>query len=85
METKKIKLSRPATIAGASVSELTMREPKVKDMRRARKGAPDDADQEIALFANLCEIAPSDIDELSLVDYKKIQEAFQGFTGSAES
>lgn len=81
---KTITLSKPVTINGTSVTELRMREPKVKDMRIARKGTPDDADQEIALFANLCEVRPADIDELSLVDYKKIQEAFQDFTGSAE-
>lgn len=82
MET--IKLDHPITANGATVSELRMRRPKVRDMRRARKGNADDADQEVRLFADLCEVSPDDIDALDLADYDKLQEAFRGFTGSGE-
>ena len=79
----KIKLSRPLDINGASVTELTMREPKVKDMRLARTGTRDEADQEVRLFANLCEITPDNIDDLPVRDYGQLQEAFTTFTSPA--
>jgi hypothetical protein len=79
MET--IKLTHPITSNGSTITEIRMRRPKVKDMRIARKGTEDSAEQEIRLFANLCEISPDDIDALDLSDYGKIQEVFRGFTG----
>jgi hypothetical protein len=79
MET--IKLDNPITVHGATVSEIKMRMPLVRDMRRAKKGAEDAADQEVRLFADLCELSPEDIDALSVRDYGKLQEAFRGFTG----
>lgn len=80
-----IKLASPIEISGAKVDTLTMREPRVKDMRIARKGGGDDADHEVTLFANLCEVTPLDIDNLTLPDYGKLQEAFRTFNGTAET
>lgn len=77
-----IKLDQPIEASGATLTELRMRAPKVKDMRLARKTG-DEADQEVNLFANLCEVTPGDIDNLSLPDYAKLQKAFKGFTKSA--
>ena len=76
-----IKLTHPITINGAPCAALSMRRPKVKDMRLARRGTEDAGDQEVALFANLCEVTPDDIDALDLADYGKLQEVFRGFTG----
>ena len=63
---------------GRTVSSLTMRRPKVRDERVAE----DEADQEIALFANLCEVSPDTVHELDMADYRKLQEAFVGFIGA---
>lgn len=81
MNTETITLNHPITVHGATVTELRMRRPKVKDMRIARKGSEDAAEQEVRLFANLCEVSPDDIDALDLSDYGKLQEVFRGFTG----
>lgn len=78
---EKITLNHPITSHGKTITELAMRRPKVKDMRIARKGNEDPADQEVRLFANLCEVTPDDIDALDLADYGKLQEAFKAFTG----
>lgn len=81
-----IKLSRPlATKDGRTLETLTMREPLVRDMRAAKKASTSEDGQEVTLFANLCEITPSDIDQLPVSDYRKVQEAFSAFNGSAET
>ena len=74
---KKIKLSYPVASAGAEVTEISMRRPKVGDMLVGKKQS--DEEKEVAIFANLCQITPEAIREMDLGDYKKLQEAFQGF------
>lgn len=77
---KKISLSKPLDIDGAKVSELTMREPTVGDQLAASEAGGSAAVQEINLIANLCQVSPGDIKKLPLRDYKKVQDAFMGFT-----
>lgn len=75
-----IKLGRPLEIAGVAVSTLRMREPTVGDQMVASEIKGSAAQQEIVMIANLCEISPDDIKRLPLRDYRKLQEAFLGFT-----
>jgi len=67
--TKKITLSDGRVIE--------MRKPKVKD-KRAVANIENEADEEVALFANLTGLAEEEIDELYLEDYSKLQEAYVG-------
>lgn len=60
-------------------TSVTMRRPKVRDMLASDKAKGSDAEKEIALFANLCELAPVDIESLDMVDYQALQKAYQGF------
>lgn len=75
-----IELTRPLEIAGVAVKAMRMREPTVKDQMVASevKGGP--AQQEVRLIANLCDVSPADIERLPLRDYKRLQDAFLGFT-----
>lgn len=57
---------------------VEMREPKVKDMRLVRD-IKDEEDRSIKLIANLTMMAEPEINELSMKDYKKLQDAFEGF------
>ncbi|MDA3922767.1 MAG: phage tail assembly protein [Salinisphaera sp.] len=75
-----IELSRPLDIDGAAVSSLSMREPTVDDQIVASEMKGSAAIQEVHMIANLCDVAPADIRSLSLRDYRKLQEAFVGFT-----
>ena len=79
METKKIKLRHPLTVDGAELAELVMRRPLVRDLRAAQRSAGGEADAEIALFANLCEVAPEAFDRMDLGDYYRLQDAYRGF------
>ena len=67
---KKIKLSNG--------TEVTMREPKVKDMRLVN-GIADELEKEIAMLVNICEMTEDEINELSAQDFKKLDEALQDF------
>lgn len=58
---------------------LHMRRPKVRDMLAAEKSKGTDAEKEIVLFANLCEVTPAEIEALDMVDYQQLQQAYQGF------
>lgn len=81
-----IKLSEPLkTKDGGTVNEISIRPPKVKDIRAARKSGGDDADQEVRLIANLSMLHPDDIDELTLADFAKIQKTLSGFFGQSET
>lgn len=74
-----IKLSSPMTIAGAEVKALRMREPTVADQLASEEVKGSDAAREIAMFANLCEVSPDEIKQLTLKDYRAVQKAFAGF------
>lgn len=74
-----VALSRGIGISGARVMALRMREPTVADQLVLDKMKGSDAENEIALLANLCALAPDDIKTLSLRDYRRAQAAFLGF------
>lgn len=76
----KVELKYPVEADGRTISTLTMRRPKVRDERDARRLAGDnDAEHEIVLLANLCDVAPETIHELDLQDYRALQQQFMGF------
>lgn len=64
------------------ISQIQMREPTVQDLLSAelQSKGKSDAEQEITMFANLCEIAPDFIKKLGLKDYKRIQGSYRLFT-----
>jgi len=74
-----ITLKHPITVDGETLNELTLRRPKVRDMLAADKQSGSDAEKEIRTFANLCEVAPSVIEELDMADYQALQECYAGF------
>lgn len=75
-----ITLEYPVEHGGAKYTVVKVRRHKVRDMRRAQGVKGSEADREIALFADLCEIPPEVIDELDFKDYEKIKERFESFT-----
>jgi len=74
-----ITLSYPVKMAGAEVSVITMRRPKVRDMIVVSKSAATDVEREVRMFANLCQVEPSAIEDMDMADYLKLQEAYSGF------
>jgi len=79
MKSETIELQDPVLVDGTRIERLTMRAPKVRDMLAQDKAKGTDAEKEVRLFANLCEVAPAVVEELSLADYRRLQEAYTGF------
>lgn len=77
-----IELKYPVTIDGTEVRVFQMRRPKVRDqllMEKSGMAGKSDAEREVFLFANLLEIAPKDLEDLDMSDYKKIQRVYGDF------
>lgn len=57
---------------------ITMREPKVRDMMTA--GEETNAEKkEVLMIANLCNLTFDEVADMNLKDYKKLQDAMLGF------
>ena len=74
-----IPLSYPIQVDGVTVKQLTLRRPKVRDMLAVEKNAYSDAEKEITLFANLCEVPPASLHDLDMADYAKLQQHYHTF------
>ena len=79
MNATTITLKYPVTVDGATHTTLAMRRPKVRDSRDAQRGGGTNADSEIRLFANLCEVTPAAIEALDMADYMRMQKVYEGF------
>lgn len=64
------------------LKQLTIRRPKVRDMLVSEKAQGSDAEKEIRLFSNLCEVSPDEIESLDMADYQALQQAYSGFLSS---
>lgn len=68
-----VTLSRELTTGALKTKQIRMREPTVGDeLAVAGKG---DIEREINLLANLCDLAPRDMHQVPLRDYKRLQVA----------
>lgn len=80
-ERREVILSKPLKISGELVKVLRMREPTVGDQLAAQEAAADKNEvlAEIHLLANLCEVPPDAIKQMSLPDYAAAQAVFRTF------
>jgi len=74
-----IELKYPISVDGVNVKLLKLRRPKVRDMLGVEAAKVSDAEKEINLFANLCEVTPEALMDLDMADYAKLQKAYQDF------
>ena len=61
-----------ARVGLPALTTLSLRRPKVRDLRALQSGAGSDADRSLRMIANLAEVEPDVIDELDPVDMAKI-------------
>jgi len=72
-----VPLKYPITVNGQKVEKLTFtRRGTVKDLRMAARFGSGAEDREIALFAILCGVVPEDLDQMDIVDYGALQDAY---------
>lgn len=76
---KEITLKNQIEFDGMPVKTLKMRNPKVKDQIAVEKQGGTEAEKEVRFIASLCGCPIELIEELSLSDYRQLQEAFIGF------
>lgn len=75
-----ITLDFPVDMEGVQVSVVRMRRPKVRDQLNAQRQANNDpARTEVFLFALLCDIAPTSLEEMDIADYEKLRDTYAGF------
>ncbi|WP_323162866.1 phage tail assembly protein [Stenotrophomonas maltophilia] len=75
-----ITLTRSRKIDGMDTAVVRMREPTVADMERFQESAGSEAQREVVMIANLCEISPDALREFPLRDYQRMQAGFAVFT-----
>ncbi|AWT13627.1 phage tail assembly protein [Stenotrophomonas maltophilia] len=75
-----ITLTRPRQVSGMETAVLRMREPTVEDMERYQDDKGSDAQREVRMIANLCEISPDDVRKMPLRDYARLQAGVALFT-----
>ncbi|MEH0020881.1 MAG: phage tail assembly protein [Desulfobacter sp.] len=88
MNQKDIKISfdPPLTIGEESLTEITMREPLVKDMRHVDRLGGTDLEKEVVMISRLTRINPEDLDRLSVNQYKQLQDHYAAFfTGHGQN
>lgn len=73
-----VKLSEPLkTGDGRVLDTLTLRAPRVRDLKAAQRRSENAAEQELSLLASLAGLVPEDLEELLLADYGKLQNTFR--------
>lgn len=73
-----ITLNNPITVDGISASELSMREPKVRDLLAIER-IKGEALKEVALIANLASVSKEAVEDLCIKDYVEIQKVLKDF------
>ena len=80
-DTARVKLARPIRIEERMITEVTIRRPKVRDLRAMEKMREPDGtelDQGIAMAAALCDLPLEAMDEMDAADFAVISEVLGG-------
>ncbi len=81
-DTARVKLVRPLNVDGQIITEVTIRRPKVRDLRameKTREPGFTELDQGIGMAAVLCELPMEAMDEMDAGDFAAISEVLGGF------
>ncbi len=81
-DTATVKLSHPLTVGDKTIAEVTIRRPRVRDLRaleRAREPGMNEMDQSIAMAAALCQIPAEAMDDMDATDFAAISEVITSF------
>ncbi len=76
-----VKLTDGIDVDGTLTYSITVRKPKVKDLLNAERQSKGESDANVRFLANLTDLTPDQIGELSIADYKKLNEVLAGFLG----
>ena len=75
-----VELRTAVEIDGQKTKQITMREPTVRDQLDVQAVKGSEAHREVTLMANLCDIAPAQVEAMTMRNYRRLQEALEVFT-----
>lgn len=81
-DTASVKLVRPINVEERMITEVTIRRPKVRDLRameKMREPEGTELDQGIAMAAALCDLPLEAMDDMDAADFAAISEVLGGF------
>lgn len=78
--TTPIELEYPVEVDGVQVSTLAMRRPTVADQLAFEDGKGTEAKKTVNMMAALCDVPPSTIQQLDIIDFQKLAEVMAGFS-----
>ena len=81
----RVKLAHPLTVGDKTIADVTIRRPKVRDLRaleKAREPGMNQMDQSIAMAAALCDIPAEAMDDMDTTDFAAISEVISRFLPS---
>ncbi|CAO3418778.1 phage tail assembly protein [Azospirillum doebereinerae] len=78
---RRLALAAPFTVNGLEISELTLRRPKVADLRRMDAVKGGDLAKTLWMIGQLAGLSPQEVDEIDAGDLEAIAEVVAGFTG----
>lgn len=79
-----VKLVDGLDVDGTLTYSITVRKPKVKDLLNAERQSKGESDANVRFLANLTDLTPDQIGDLSLGDYRKLNEVLAGFLGEGD-
>ena len=85
-DTAIVKLVSPFKVEDRTIAEVTIRRPKVRDLRaleKVREPGSTELDQGIAMAAALCDLPLAAMDEMDAGDFAAISEVMGGFLPKA--
>lgn len=82
MSELKIALTYPIQAHGETVDALTVRRPRVKDLRTLDEAKGDIA-KTASLIGALCELTPREVDQLDAADFTRLGQAVADFLPGA--
>lgn len=83
-----IELAVPVTVDGSVITELTIRRPKVRDLRaleEATEGRSSQLDQGAVLVALLSGIPEEVVEDMDAADFARASEVIGGFFGEVRA
>jgi hypothetical protein len=85
-DTARVTLARPISVEERMITEVSIRRPKVRDLRameKSRQPGGTELDQGIAMAAALCDLPLEAMDEMDAADFAAISEVLGGFLPKA--
>ncbi|MBP2227539.1 hypothetical protein J2847_000819 [Azospirillum agricola] len=78
---RRVALSVPIAIDGQETTDITLRRPKVADLRRMDAVKGGDLSKTLWMIGQLAGLSPQEVDEIDAGDLEAIAEVVAGFTG----